>query len=901
MLLEQIKEEELGFLELLSYPIAFIEVLFSNLDNLILLEEESFSEVRLYQYPLLSYEYVIDNLPNFSDKDNFKLKENSGSVYCFGGRRYGKTLFVEITDLLMSMYHNAGDNCGFSSFDAMHIRGILEKVIQVLENHSFFKIFEARINRSPTYRLFLKNGYCCESINMNLAGENPGGQFFQKHLTRLFIEEACVDGHTKIRYIDSNNKLKTKNISDLVNSEEYKNVKILSYNEKLKNIEKKKINKVFKKTVKNCEVYKITTDEVVGCSFKTLQVSSNHRLFVNNKYKTPKEVKVGDKMYLLDQCDLSDIQKQVLIGCLLGDSCLNKNNLTSLSITHSIKQKELIDYEKACLQSLFDTYRKTKNNRNNPKNIKSLGNIIRYVSKETKVLKEFNDFKFNKVGNFYTKIDKEQLEKYFSPISLAFFIMDDGSITSYYSKKQNKINKYIYLHTEAFDLDTQQLLIDVFKQKFNINGSICKTKKYYYIAFDSFNSDKIVSLVKDYIHPSMLYKIAEKNNDFIDLTNNDYILYPTNIVDIKKEMLSSWTMYCLEVEDNHNFFANSILTGNSFETQKVYEKRLDAISENGCVYRIAGMTNFTKYSPAGKAFYDITKRGLLVNYPQYVNPKWGEEERQRAIREHGGEDSLGYRIFVKGEVVEDGVSAIDMERVRRNYNPKKVIKHIEVSKENFNNFENIIIVERPANAERMFMCSDIGESVTEIIIVSEVNQNYYYLYNITLYNLTDKEQFKIHKYVAEKISANLIGLDVTDGMGRAIYRSLEEVFPKENLCWVGFNEKIRVEVEKDEKGNVIMKEGQPVWKEEYVDSWSVKRLRDLLYEEGKFELPLDYKFDSQLNQVISTQSGNRTLYTCINAEDHLFAAFRVFGITEWTNYLTIVKSIKKKAFCKTGV
>jgi hypothetical protein len=169
----------------------------------------------------------------------------------------------------------------------------------------------------------------------------------------------------------------------------------------------------------------------------------------------------------------------------------------------------------------------------------------------------------------------------------------------------------------------------------------------------------------------------------------------------------------------------------------------------------------------------------------------------------------------------------------------------------------------------MFVCADIGEAVTEIVLVSEVNNKYYYLYNITLYNLSDKEQFKIFKYIGEKTSANLIGLDVTDGMGRAIYRSLEEVFPKENLCWVGFNEKIRVEIEKDDKGNIILKDGKPVWKEEYVDSWSVKRLRDLLYEEGRFELPLDYKFDSQLNQVIATQSGNRTLYTCFTEDTNI--------------------------------
>jgi hypothetical protein len=339
----------------------------------------------------------------------------------------------------------------------------------------------------------------------------------------------------------------------------------------------------------------------------------------------------------------------------------------------------------------------------------------------------------------------------------------------------------------------------------------------------------------------------------------------------------------------------------SFETEKVYAKRLDSVSENGCVYRIAGMTNFTKYSPAGKIFYDMHNKSKLVNYPQYVNHKWDQKQKERAIKDHGGEDSMSYRIFVKGEVVEDGVSAIDMERVRKNYNDKKSIKHIEVSKESFHSYEYSLIVERPANASNLYVAVDVGENVSEIIIISEVNNNYKYLYNITLYNLSDKEQFKILKFLGEKLKGNILALDTTDGMGRAIFRSLEEVFPKENLVWCAFNEKISVEVDKDEYGVEMFKDGKPVWREEFVDGWSVKRLRDLLYEEGKFEIPLDYKFDSQLNSVIATQSGNRTLYTCVAAEDHLFAAFRVFAIAEWLNYLTIIKPIQRKTFSKVGV
>lgn len=529
-MIEKLSTEEISFLELYHYPPALIECLFSDLDNLVFFEEERFSEIRFGQLPMLSFEYMLSYNNTLTSKENFKLKEGAGNVYCYGGRKFGKTLCVEMLDLLIAMLHNDGEECGFSSYDAIHIRGILEKVIQVLENHIFFKMLEAKINRSPTYRIFLKNAFTLDGINMNLSGENSGGQFFQKHLKRLYIEEA------------------------------------------------------------------------------------------------------------------------------------------------------------------------------------------------------------------------------------------------------------------------------------------------------------------------------------------------------------------------------------SFESDEVYKKRLDSVSEDGCVFRCAGMTNFTKYSPCGKIFYDLDKKPWVVNLPSYINPKWDSKEKEKAVKEHSGEESISYRIFVEGEIVEDGISAIDMERVRKNYNYKKTIKHFEINKESLPGFEYSLVVERPIGCDNLFIAADIGESAsTEIVVLSETNRKLKYLYNITLYNLTDKEQFKIFRFLGEKLKANFIALDATDGTGRSIFHSLEEIFPRENLVRVAFNEKIPVDIDKDEHGKEIFKDGKPVWREEFIELWSMKHLRDLLYEEGRIELPIDYKLDSQLNSVIATQSGTRTLFHCIGTEDHLFCAFKVFAIAEWQNYLNVVKPIQKKTFCKTGI
>ena len=149
------------------------------------------------------------------------------------------------------------------------------------------------------------------------------------------------------------------------------------------------------------------------------------------------------------------------------------------------------------------------------------------------------------------------------------------------------------------------------------------------------------------------------------------------------------------------------------------------------------------------------------------------------------------------------------------------------------------------------------------------------------------------------MKAELTGLDCTDGTGRSIFRSLAEDFPTENLVWVSFNEKIPVDFDKDDKDNVIFKNGKPVYKEEYVSSWSVKHLKTLLYDE-KMLIPQDFKFDTQINSVISLTLSNRIVYECVAPSNHLFDAFRVWALTQWTVGFND-NLVPRKAFSKTGV
>ncbi len=322
----------------------------------------------------------------------------------------------------------------------------------------------------------------------------------------------------------------------------------------------------------------------------------------------------------------------------------------------------------------------------------------------------------------------------------------------------------------------------------------------------------------------------------------------------------------------------------SFETETVFKKRRDSGSELGVINRQGGMTNFTRHSPAGKSFYDPKNKNKVINLPRYCNPFWSKEDLEDALIEFGGEATPNFRVFVGGEVIEDGISEIDMDRVKDCYQPKKRIKRFELKKEQFKNFEHLIVVERPKNAERIFISADVGDrgGGTDITIFSEVGNKYNYLYNIILYSFKEKEQLEVFKWLIEKLEANIIAIDCGDHLGRGLCDSFEDLYGKEHVVRYAGASKINVLLAKDEKGNAIFKNGEPVYRQEYMSVWSVARLKILLYE-TRINIPIDYKLDDQLNNVISTKGKtSRATYPCIaESGDHLYSSFRVFSIAQW--------------------
>ena len=513
----------------------------------------------------------------------------------------------------------------------------------------------------------------------------------------------------------------------------------------------------------------------------------------------------------------------------------------------------------------------------------------------------------------------ELLEVWFTPKALVeTFFHDWDNLSSFDDKKFGELRLYqeSMLSDESiidFDLTAEQNQLSrkaIFQLRKNVGDLYCFGARKY--------GKSMICMTMDIINDMMTSAGCKAALASVDLIHIRQILDPIKtclqnhpICKLFERRIAASPDYQFELKNGYilnsvNFNIGSKNPGQQFygkhfyklyveeaslENEEVYDKRKDAVSELGAIFRISGMTNFTPQSPAGKAFYGPETHKFVLNYPQFVSPFWDENEKNQRIEQYGGEGQIGYRMFVKGEVVEDCITTFDMQRVRlASIIEKKEVKHIEIPKDRFKHFKTFLVVERPVNSERIFIASDIGLHVTEINVFNEVNNKYEYLYNITLNNLTDDEQATIFKYMAGKLEANVIALDCGDGMGRAIYNELEKTISKDNLVWYDGSMKIPVGFEIDKNGKTIMEMGKtsngvvgmvPVYKYEIMAEWSVKNLRDLLYT-GRCIIPEDYKFLAQLGQVVGMASGTRIIYKCTSSQgDHLFDSFRVFSIAVW--------------------
>jgi len=188
-------------------------------------------------------------------------------------------------------------------------------------------------------------------------------------------------------------------------------------------------------------------------------------------------------------------QKEILIGLILGDGHLEKlytPTLGRLKVEHGYKQKDYVDW-------LYKEFRSWVRTKPRMRNIRAFGKVwqrYEFCTYGHRLLGEFRE-------RFYEgkkKIVPKELEKGITPLGLAVWFMDDGSIKS-------KRHKGFFLNVQDFTKSDVRRLQRMLKNKFSIPSSTRKDEKGEQIYLGGESAEKFIGIIKPYIIPSMEYKI----------------------------------------------------------------------------------------------------------------------------------------------------------------------------------------------------------------------------------------------------------------------------------------------------------------------------------------------------------------------------------------------------------
>lgn len=215
---------------------------------------------------------------------------------------------------------------------------------------------------------------------------------------------------------------------------------------------------------------------------------------------------------------LSRIQQELLIGGLLGDGNLRiagRNRHANFIVEHSMAQQEYVLW-KYCLMKEWVLTEPKAVTRVYHKDSKRVLHSLRFLTiSHPEFTKWHSAFYERKIK----RIPKNIQEILISPLSLAIWLMDDG----------NKNHRALFLNTQQFCLEDQELLMYCLKSNFDLEAtinrhSIYADKQFYRIRLTTAATEKLFAMTKDFLLPSMRYKFPlYPRNDLVVRPDDDLL------------------------------------------------------------------------------------------------------------------------------------------------------------------------------------------------------------------------------------------------------------------------------------------------------------------------------------------------------------------------------------------
>ncbi len=282
-----------------------------------------------------------------------------------------------------------------------------------------------------------------------------------------------------------------------------------------------------------------------GLSYRVFRCTPNHEIFANGRYVPASAVRTGDTVVVnrLD-FDLNPLQKEVLTGKLLGDGSFSNR---AVRWGHSVQQKEYSDWTAQCIGMLAHP-----TERDSVSGYGSEMKIRRTVSSDL-VAKFAAPF-------FFDGKKGVPLGFRLTPISLAFWYMDDGSLST--NDGQSDRASFAVC---GFDRKSVDRLWDALQALGIKSVSLTGEEGRFRLAIHADSAELMFMLIAPYVHSSMQYKLPERfRGGPAWFPKIDYkpLLVPQKVTHITKRIESKEVRRLDMHTETNNYFVGGVLVHN---------------------------------------------------------------------------------------------------------------------------------------------------------------------------------------------------------------------------------------------------------------------------------------------------------------------------------------------------
>lgn len=393
-----------------------------------------------------------------------------------------------------------------------------------------------------------------------------GGKAYKLHRTRVIYMSQmaspdaemrgvgfCLHGDSSVRMADGS----TKRIRDLVKSRSTEKVLSVDRNGKLcaRSITNWYENDRSDRAMINIRGSK--SKLIKGRQETNSWVTEDHPILTPSGWVEAGNLRTGDKI-ISSVPEPNKEQREFLIGTLLGDAhCQQGYDRARFSFGHSIKQEEWFDIKARILKNDFGFSKRYYDAKLN-------GKVFPQISAETRSNASLNLYRRAFYPDGVKTVPIDMVWDNATPLMFAAWYMDDGSMAQDEGKSPRA-----FLHMSSRsreDVHNLCWMMHDFGYECSPVSARGEDGKFD-IALNVNGSKKFFSDIAPYIPGSMRYKIPDNLEEFDpqlwDLGKADVLV---DTIEVSRRYNKNYSrpkkVYCIDVEDTHNFITANIVVHN---------------------------------------------------------------------------------------------------------------------------------------------------------------------------------------------------------------------------------------------------------------------------------------------------------------------------------------------------